>query len=155
MRLKFKVNLGRDKRESRRPFPGIRDNELNPSTIPPKTGRVVTLGAVNHHNLSTFVQNVDPNDLRLQVKWSVVWSCWNYMFWLTSSKSPCIVYSWKIKYASPLNEIRWKKVWSNNMTVQKPCPHVDTVLLKNLGDIAQCTVSSRSGRVQHVEVLCL
>ena len=43
VRLKFKVNLGRDKRESRRPFPGIRDNELNPSTIPPKTGRVVTL----------------------------------------------------------------------------------------------------------------
>ena len=30
-------------KESRRPFPGIRDNELNSSTIPPKTGRVVTL----------------------------------------------------------------------------------------------------------------
>ena len=43
VRLKFKVNLGRDKRESRRPFPGIRDNELNSSTIPPKTGRVVSL----------------------------------------------------------------------------------------------------------------
>ena len=41
--MKFKVNLGRDKRESRRTFPGIRDNELNSSTIPPKTGRVVTL----------------------------------------------------------------------------------------------------------------
>ena len=41
--MKFKVNLGRDKREARRPFPGIRDNELNSSTIPPKTGRVVTL----------------------------------------------------------------------------------------------------------------
>ena len=43
VRLKFKDNLGRDKRESKRPFPGIRDNELNSSTIPPKTGRVVTL----------------------------------------------------------------------------------------------------------------
>ena len=47
-------------------------------------------------------------------------------------------------------EIRWKKVWSYNMIIQEPCPHVDTVLLKNLWDIAQCTVSSRSGRVQHV-----
>ena len=45
VRLKFKLNLGRDKRESRRPFRGIRDNELNSCTIPPKTGRVVTLVA--------------------------------------------------------------------------------------------------------------
>ena len=53
VRLKFKVNLGRDKRESRRPFPGIWDNELNSSTIPPKTGWVVTLIPVDNNSLIT------------------------------------------------------------------------------------------------------
>ena len=53
MRLKFKVNLGRDKRESRRPFPGIRDNEH--STIPPKTGRVVTL--ISTKAISAFLDS--------------------------------------------------------------------------------------------------
>ena len=43
LRLKYKINVGRDKRQSRRPSPGIRDNELNSGTIPPKTGRVATL----------------------------------------------------------------------------------------------------------------
>ena len=31
-------------------------------------------------------------------------------------------------------EIRWKKVWPNNTSIQKPCPHVETAaLLKSIG----------------------
>ena len=31
-------------------------------------------------------------------------------------------------------EIRWEKVWSNNTSIQKPCPHVETAtLLKAMG----------------------
>ena len=90
-----------------------------------------------HHDLSMFTKTFDPDVLKPHEENEVV--CHRAETTCNDTHAAAhllraMQYELKEIKVCVTGEIRWKEVWPNNTSIQKPCPHVETIaFLKAMG----------------------